>query len=503
MLDAELLKKELAPHGQEHLVRFWGELSEAEREQLCADVRAVDVAEVVEYFRRTQETSRTDQQKLDDRMKPIPPHIHGSAVRSGPREIAAYEAEGLLQVSRGKVGVLLMAGGQGTRLGVTYPKGMYDVGLPSHKTLYQLQAERILRLEELAYSRTGRRGSVAWYIMTSEATMEPTLRFFEQHAYFGLDRRNVVVFEQGLLPCFTFDGKIILDGKNRLSKAPDGNGGLYRALREEKVLDDMERRGIEYLHAHAVDNILVKVADPVFIGYCIKKGADCGAKVVEKTNPTEAVGVVCEVDGRFQVVEYSEITPMTAERCNNDGRLTFSAGSICNHFFTRQFLRHVADRHERKLRLHVAKKKIPYVDASGHRVVPDKPNGIKMEKFVFDVFPFSERFVTWEVDRTEEFSPVKNADSTGKDCPATARNDLFALHRRYLELAGGMVTETEEDFVCEISPLVSYAGENLEGSVADAKLRSPIVIWAEGEVPASNGTVNGTAGYINEIHAYA
>ena len=190
---------------------------------------------------------------------------------------------GLEAVSRGEVGVLLLAGGQGTRLGVNYPKGMYDVGLPSNKSLYQLQAERLARLQEVAAERTGvSGGTVTWYIMASEATKVPTLEYFEKNDFFGLDKKDLVFFEQGTLPCFTFDGKIILNSPGKIAHAPDGNGGLYRALKRENILEDMHGRGIKYLHVYCVDNILVKMADPVFMGYCISRGADCGAKVRDR-----------------------------------------------------------------------------------------------------------------------------------------------------------------------------------------------------------------------------
>lgn len=394
-----------------------------------------------------------------------------------------FSLPGLTQIAHNRVGVLLMAGGQGTRLGFAHPKGMYDIGLPSHKSLFRVQGERIRKLQERAKKLTGKDGHITWYIMTSEHTMQPTRAYFEDHDFFGLRDEDILMFEQGSLPCFDFDGNILLDEKHRISKAPDGNGGLYRAIRDTGILADMTRRGVMYLHAHSVDNILIKVADPIFIGYCVKQNADCAAKVVEKSHPNEAVGVVCMVDGKYQVVEYSEITQKTAEMRNNDGRLTFSAGNICNHYFSAAFLNKIGSTFEKELKLHVATKKIPFVDNSGKRTQPDKPNGIKIEKFVFDVFEFAENFVTVEVPRDEEFSALKNADSAGKDCASTSRNDIYQLHKKYIVAAGGSV-EGEE---VEISPLLSYAGEGLEEIVKGQTLKAPIHLTAQHETIKKNG----------------
>ncbi|XP_047522522.1 UDP-N-acetylhexosamine pyrophosphorylase [Pieris napi] len=452
----ENLKDYVSAHGQEHLIKYWPELNDNEREQLAGEIRKLDLAEMNETFHRANETPKVILEKLDDELKPIP-QTHYEAVPSLTEEkIMEYENIGLQEISDGKVGVLLLAGGQATRLGFGHPKGMYDVGLPSHKTLFQIQAERILRVQQMAEEKTGKFGNITWYIMTSEHTKAPTAKYFKDHSFFGLNEGNIVYFKQGTLPCFDFEGKILLDEKHHIASAPDGNGGLYHALKSQGILEDIKKRGIQHLHGHSVDNILIKVADPVFIGYCKSKNADCAAKVVQKSSPSEAVGVVCRVNGHYKVVEYSELTDEAANRRNQDGRLTFSAGNICNHYFSADFLLKISD-FERKLKLHVAKKKIPYVN-DGIKIKPTEPNGIKMEKFIFDVFEFAENFICLEVARDVEFSALKNADSAKKDCPSTAREDLLTLHRKYIREAGGIITD---DIDVEISPLLSYGGENL------------------------------------------
>lgn len=356
---------------------------------------------------------------------------------------------------------------------------MYDVGLPSHKTLLQIQAERIRKVTELAHKLCGKLGNITWFVMTSESTMEPTLNFFKKHNYFGLQEENVIMFEQFLLPAFSFNGKIILENKHKIAMSPDGNGGLYRALRDRKILDEMKKRGIEYVHAFSIDNILVKVADPIFIGYCVEQAADCGVKVIEKVVPDEAIGVVCIVNEKWQVVEYSEISPEVAEKRADNGSLLFKAGNICNHLFSTPFLRTVAENHVEQLQLHVAQKKIPTIDKDGLPIKPKTPNGIKMEKFIFDVFPFAEKLVVWEVNRDEEFSALKNTNEVGKDCPSTAREGIFALHKKWIERAGG--TFINSKVICEISPLVSYAGEGLEEYVKGKTLPSPFILKSECE----------------------
>ncbi|KAG6799873.1 UDP-N-acetylhexosamine pyrophosphorylase [Apis mellifera caucasica] len=466
----ESLKKKLIECGQEHLLKFYDELSDKEKEELCQEISELNFMDVISYFDSAIYGS-LNMNTLDDKVSPIPKENIASVKTTDKEQLKMYEELGLQEIANGQVAVLLMAGGQGTRLGVTYPKGMYNVGLPSGKTLFQLQAERILRLENMAKEKYGKDGEITWYILTSEATHDITVSFLHQHNYFNLKEKNCKAFKQDMLPCFTLDGKIILDKKYKISKAPDGNGGVYRALITQGILDDMTQRGIHSVHVHSVDNILIKVADPIFIGYCLSLQTDCGVKVIQKCSPNEPVGIVCKVNDIFKVVEYSEISKETAELYSNDGQLMYNAANICNHYFTVDFLYSIAKYHEKEIELHAAKKKIPYIDEDGNRNEPKIPNGIKIEKFIFDVFKFAKHLTVWEGIREEDFSPLKNADSVGQDCPSTARNDVLKLHKKWLLNAGAISVSGD----IEISPLLSYAGENLN-HIKGQLLEGPCVL---------------------------
>jgi len=456
--------------GQGQLFTFWPELSESDRTALSTQLEALDIERVNRVYKKAVSAEQSAANATEDSIAPLPQDASDKVTPNSEKE-AEWRATGLAAIARGEVGVLLMAGGQGTRLGSSAPKGCYDIGLPSHKSLFQYQAERIARLQQVAQEKAGKPADsvvLPWYIMTSGPTRRETEEFFKTNAYFGLKQENVIFFEQGTLPCLTMDGKVLLETKARVAVAPDGNGGLYAALRtpisrtdkNRTVLSDLESRKVLYVHAYCVDNCLVRVADPVFVGYSINKQADCAAKVVPKAHPTEAVGVVALRDGKYNVVEYSEISTAQAEaRDGATGELLFRAGNIANHFYTTAFLRGVAG-FEDELAFHIARKKIPHVSLpDGAPVKPTKPNGMKLEMFVFDVFPHTARFAVLEVARGDEFSPLKNAPGTGADDPGTSRRDLLAQHRRFLEAAGATVQEGAE---IELSPLVTYAGEGLE-----------------------------------------
>ncbi|KAG0174834.1 UDP-N-acetylglucosamine pyrophosphorylase [Apophysomyces sp. BC1034] len=480
--ELELLKSRYEAAGQGHVFRFFEELAPQDQNALFQQLQELDVERLNKIYTKAIQGAEAAVTSQDASLEPLSEDVFDSVLKASPKTISEWETIGLTQIAQGKVAVILMAGGQGTRLGSSAPKGCYDIHLPSNKSLFQLQAERILRLQYIArqYKKPSQASEcvIPWYIMTSGPTHGPTYDFFKANGFFGLKEENVIFFEQGTLPCLTMDGKIILESKGKVAIAPDGNGGIYAAVQNKGVIKSLRERGILYSHCYCVDNCLARVADPVFIGYSVSKSTDCGVKVVRKSSPEEPVGVVCVRDGRYGVVEYSEISQEVAERRQADGSLAFGAANIANHFFSTEFLENVQT-FASELEYHIAKKKIKYTDLeTGEVVVPKSNSGMKLECFVFDVFPFAKNMSVLEVDRAEEFSPLKNAPGTGADCPETSRRDIVAQHIRFIEAAGGIVEGVDDpmEVEFEVSPWVSYAGEGLRDIVQGKTITAPAVI---------------------------
>jgi UDP-N-acetylglucosamine/UDP-N-acetylgalactosamine diphosphorylase len=402
--------------GQGHVTQQLASLPPEQAQHLTAQLATIDPARVNALYQRATTYTPPDGGVLTPLSEMAP--LEGTA-----EQRSQWRTRGLAEIAAGHVGTLLLAGGQGTRLGFDHPKGMYQLGLPGKRTLFQLQAQRLSKLQALAAAAAGTASAtIYWYVMTSPATDEETRADFEANAFYGLERDQVFFFCQGMLPCVSDEGKIMMESKHSVAMAPNGNGGLYEGLAASGALKHMEEHGVEYVPQYCVDNALVKIADPTFVGYCVEQGAECAAKVVPKAHAHEKVGVIMKRDGRVGVVEYSEIDKETAEATNPDGSLVYSACHLCINYFTRSFFVRAAAEMIDKMPLHVAHKAIPYYDAASDSIIkPDKPNGIKMELFIFDTFPFTERFAALEIDRLEEFAPVKNAPGSASDSPDTAR----------------------------------------------------------------------------------
>lgn len=469
----DTLKSAYENAGQGHVFAFWEQLSSSEQTSLLAQLENIDPKEITAIAKDVLSSpphaaSAASADDEEAKLDPLPEKATASILEQDQETQNTWYEDGLKLIAQNSVAVILLAGGQGTRLGSSAPKGCYDVGLPSHKSLFQLQAERIAKLQLLASSTSSssEKAIIPWYIMTSGPTRKPTQEFFESNNYFGLEQANVIFFEQGVLPCLTNDGKIILENKGRVAVAPDGNGGIYKALDKSGVLADLAKRNIKHLHTYCVDNSLVKVADPVFIGWAASLGVDIATKVVRKRDATESVGLIVSKNGRPGVIEYSEISQELAKQTESDSPdlLTFRAANIVNHYYSAEFLQGIPTWSSSSLPYHIANKKIPSVDLTTGEIdaKPKSPNGIKLEQFVFDVFPtldFS-KFACLEVIRAEEFSPLKNAPGTNEDSPETSRADLLAQGKKWLLNIGAIVPS--DDAVIEISPLTSYGGEGLE-----------------------------------------
>ena len=419
----ETLRAEFAAHGQGHVFRFWDALDADARRRLVRQAAALDLPALLRGYAAT----RTEQPRALARIEPPP--VEASPEHGGSPErfrVARDAGEALLHA--GRVGVMVVAGGQATRLGFDAPKGDFPIGPVSDRSLFTLQAQKIRRLR----TRYGR--AVPWYVMTSTATDAATRSAFERSGYFGLPKQDVFFLCQGMVPSFDFEGRLILERPDRIFENPDGHGGAIPALLAAGALDDMAAREIDTLFYYQVDNPLVRIADPVFLGFHAQRDAEASCKVVRKQEPGEKVGVVAEIDGRIGIVEYTEIDDARRNARGPDGELMYWGGSIAIHAFGREFLRRVALRADALLPYHASPKAIPSTDANGQTRAPKQPNGVKLERFVFDALPAARAVSVVETLRADEYAPVKNAE--GNDSPATSRRALVALYRRWLETAG-------------------------------------------------------------------
>jgi len=419
----ETLRAEFAAHGQGHVFRFWEMLDADARRRLVRQASSLDLPALL----RGYAVARAARSQPCRQMQPPPVEIAPESGGSPERFRAAREL-GESRLAAGRVGVMVVAGGQATRLGYEAPKGEFPIGPVSDRTLFALQAQKIRRLR----AQTSRR--IPWYVMTSRATDAATREAFARNHFYGLPEDDVFFLCQGMVPSFDFEGRLILDRPDHIFENPDGHGGAIPALLVSGALDDMADRGIDTLFYYQVDNPLVRIADPAYLGFHAQSGAQASCKVVRKHDPAEKVGVVARCDGRTHVVEYTEIDEERRNARGPDGELLYWAGSIAIHVFDREFLRRVADRAEELLPYHAAAKAIPCIDADGRTIHPQKPNGLKLERFVFDAFPVAERVSVVETPRLDEFAPVKNAQ--GADSPATARQALVDLYRSWLDAAG-------------------------------------------------------------------
>lgn len=391
--------EKLEKYGQLHVMKYYGELTQAEKETLISQVETLDFAVTA---------SCGHKEELNQRGKITPLSAMQLPEIASKREV--FEEAGLKAIKEGKVGAVMLAGGMGTRLGSDEPKGVYNIGLTKEVFIFQRQIENLLDVV---------RRADAWihlFIMTSDKNHEATIQFLEEKKYFGYRPEYVTFFMQDMAPATDYEGKVYLEEKGKISTSPNGNGGWFSSMMKCGVVDKIHTEGIEWLNVFAVDNVLQRIADPCFVGATILTDSDAGAKVVRKNAPDEKIGVICLEDGRPSIVEYYELTEELMNAKDEKGEPVYSFGVILNYLFRESALEEIA---ARKLRLHIVEKKIPHLDENGELIRPEKPNGYKYEQLVLDMIHELDSCLPYEVERNYEFAPIKN--KTGIDSVESAR----------------------------------------------------------------------------------
>ena len=461
----ENIKSLLKKHHQDHLLASWAELNTAQKQNLLAQIEELDFPKIDYWV--TNFVKKSVSSKIAGDFAPARSYSpHPANAEQKPKYDKAIEL-GKQLIRESKVAGLVVAGGQGTRLGFDGPKGNFPISPVKNKKLFQIFAETIA-----AVSRKYQ-AVCPWYIMTSPLNYAETIEIFRSNSYYGLNEKDVFIFEQGTLPNFSFDGKILLADKANMACSPDGHGGTLKALYQSGVLEDMKRRGVEFISYWQVDNPLVNIFDPLFIGLHALDGAEMSSKALVKSGPYEKVGNFCLVDGKITVIEYSDLPNELAEKRNPDGSLVFRLGSIAIHIINRTFVERL-NAEGFSLPLHRAVKKIPHVNQQGKPIEPTEPNGIKLETFVFDALPLAKKSIILETLRGQEFAPTKNA--TGVDSVETTRQMMVARAADWLELAGVTVPKKSDgsiDCVIEIAPSFALEKEDLKSKLSQVPQIKP------------------------------
>lgn len=392
----------LKSHKQEHILNYYDALTEAGKSKLSEQIRNID-------WKLIDLALSTKQSQEHRTYSPI----KGITIKEIAANREKFEETGLTAIKKGKVGALVLAGGQGTRLGCDGPKGVVNIGITRDLYIFERLFMSAMEVSKKADSW------VPFYIMTSDKNNRETVDFLKEHEFFGYTEEHVTFFVQDMAPSVDYEGRLLMEDRDQLSLSPNGNGGWFASLAKAGLLEDLHKRGIEWINVFSVDNVLQKIADPAFIGATINSGCVSGAKVVRKADPAEKVGVLCLEDGRPSIVEYFEMTDAMRNMKDEEGQLCYSYGVILNYLFRIDKLEDILTR---KMPVHIVEKKIPFVTAEGQHIEPETPNGYKFEVLITDMIHLLESCLPFEVVREKEFAPVKNA--TGVDSLESARELL-------------------------------------------------------------------------------
>ncbi len=446
MIIPDSLRQRLRKYQQDSVLRFWDRLSEGEQRGLVEQLQGLDLEELHQLS--TQQKSYPVPSSEEIHPVPVLPMLSQDNDR--------YRQVGEQALRHGQVAALVVAGGQGSRLGFEQPKGMFPVGPVSQKTLFQIHAEKVLALRR----RYG--AALPYLVMTSPATDAETRRYFQEQKYFGLASDEVFFFCQGTMPALDLNtSQLLLEAPGRLFLSPDGHGGTLRALQRSGLLEMLRQRAIDTVFYFQVDNPLVKIADPVFLGQHLEHRSEVSSKVVPKLGPTDKMGNFVQVAGRCAMIEYSDLPEQLARQTDEAGRLRIWAGNPAIHIFDRDFLQRMTQG-QGQLPFHLARKKVPCMDESGNLIQPQRENALKFEMFIFDVLPQADRWLLVETSREEEFAPLKNA--SGADSPPAVAQAISNLAATWLTAAGWGVPRDRSGNATvplEISPLLALDAQEL------------------------------------------
>ena len=398
-MNYEMTWKMLEEIGQEHLLKYYDELSQQEKQNLLTQVEETDFS-VIRFL---------DSGKASLGRGKIEP-LAAMRLDEIEEKKEHFTQTGLEAIRANKVGAVLLAGGMGTRLGSDSPKGVYNIGVTKDLYIFECLIRNLMRVTDMAGN------PIYLFVMTSDKNHEETVSFFETHDYFGYPGDYSRFFKQEMAPAVDYNGKVFLEEKGKMATSPNGNGGWFVSMDRSKILDLVHETGIEWLNVFAVDNVLQNIADPTFVGACIEEKCMVGAKVVPKASPDEKVGVMCLEDGKPSIVEYYELTDEMRNQKDENGNYVYNFGVILNYLFRVSELERIMS-HE--LPLHRVEKKIAYVDENGNRVKPETPNGYKFEQLVLDMIHDMGSCLPYEVVREKEFAPIKNKE--GIDSVESAR----------------------------------------------------------------------------------
>ena len=400
----------LIEYNQLHIVNWLNTLDEYKKKELIDQINHIDLHQISELYdnakkeiefkeNKIEPIDYLDKQKMDDITKTRLSELGEEVIRNG------------------KYAVVTMAGGQGSRLEHQGPKGTFKLDVYGKgKYLFEILAEN-LKEANRKYDVI-----IPWYIMTSKENNDETYEFLEKNNYFGYDKDNVILFEQGELPLIDLEGKLLIGKDGKIKEASDGNGGVFTSLRTTGALADMKERGVKWIFIGGVDNVLLKMADTILLGMAIDKNVEIASKSVEKANPHEKVGVFCKMNGHPKVIEYSELPEKMAEEVDNNGELRFGESHIMCNLFTIDAMEKIS---KEPLIYHSAIKKNTYLDENGIEIIPKEPNSYKFEAFIFDAFEFFDDIAILRGKREDDFAPVKNKE--GVDSPRTAKE----LYEKY------------------------------------------------------------------------